>query len=225
MAPSRPREAYPDDITMEELTHKPWPHVWPPCIDEFFAGGYTRCGRVYDETFTRDIDGKGVDVREISDDAHADEIRKMTREIMVHERDMGFQGVYTPGEDSEWTRVDASVEPDDPRNVEEEEHDPTSESARERRCANALLDMVEEDLHTCTPALEMFVRMDQNIDAFEAFIRDMRRRFDAGTMPKRDVLGNKMLYKWRAVVLSALVLWLAVSVAFVKWVVSLLHYS
>jgi hypothetical protein len=53
----------------------------------------------------------------------------------------------------------------------------------------------------------------------------MRRRFDAGTMPKRDVLGNKMLYKWRAVVLSALVLWLAVSVAFVKWVVSLLHYS
>ena len=213
-------KAYAHDVTMEELTNAPWPHAWPPCIDEFFAGGYERCGRVYDETFARDVDGKGVDVREIAGDAHADEIRKFAREMMAHERAMGFDGVYTPGEDSEWTREDASLDPADPANAErmKEEDDPTSESARERRCANALLDMVDEDLHACTPALEMFTRMDQNIDAFEAFVRDMRRRFDAGTLPKRDVLGNKMLFKWRALVLSVIAVWIAVSVTFLKWI-------
>ena len=58
----------------------------------------------------------------------------------------------------------------------------------------------------------MMQRMDQNIDAFEAFVDDMERRFALGTLPKRDVLGDKYLFRWRFFVLSVFVLCIAIAV-------------
>lgn len=207
---------------MEALTNKPWAHAWPPSLDEFFAQrGYERAGRRYSLDFTRATDGKGEDLGERAHDEDGDDIRRLVREIMAHERDMGFNGTYTPNEDSNWVRVETSL--DDVSDVDDaKEEDPTSERARTRRCANALLDMVDEDLYACEPALEMFERMDQNIDAFEAFIRDMRRRFDAGTLPKRDILGRAMLNRWRAIVASVVIVWIAISVAVMQWIVAII---
>ena len=120
---------------------------------------------------------------------------------MASWRDDG-DGAYEPDVKDEWTRVKyefgEACEADDGG----EEEDPESETARERRCANRLMDMVEKDVHACVPALEMMQRMDQNIDAFEAFVDDMERRFALGTLPKRDVLGDKYLFRWRFFVLS-----------------------
>lgn len=118
-------------------------------------------------------------------------IRRLNRAIMASWRDDG-DGAYEPDVNDEWTRVKyefgEACEADDGG----EEEDPESETARERRCANRLMDMVEKDVHACVPALEMMQRMDQNIDAFEAFVDDMERRFALGTLPKRDVLGGQV---------------------------------
>ena len=127
-----------------------------------------------------------------------------------------------PEVDDDWTRVKYefgdACEADDG----EEEEESASETARERRCANRLLDMVEKDVHACMPAMEMMQRMDQNIDAFEAFVDDMERRFALGTLPKRDVLGDKYLFRWRFFVLSVLVLWIAVVVGVLRALVRLI---
>ena len=87
------------------------------------------------------------------------------------------------------------------REREMEEREESDVERRERACANRLMDMIEKDLRACLPALSMFTRMDQNVDAFEAFLDDMERRFARGTLPKRDVLGDLIVFRWRAFVL------------------------
>jgi ESF2/ABP1 family protein len=76
--------------------------------------------------------------------------------------------------------------------------------------------MIEKDLRACMPAMRMFKRMDQNIEAFEAFVDDMERRFKEGTLPKRDVFGARLVNRWRLILLSAHVAFVAVAIGCVR---------
>ena len=201
--------------TMETLTNTPWRRVWPPVMDAFLTREYQRTTTMERKDFEmeeeEDDDGGGGGrgfsssvTRVPWDDDEAVEIRRLRRVMMRAERGMDMdEEQYTPGEESGWTREKFSFEKtEDGEDVEE---DPTSEAARELRCVNKIMDMLEKDLRACLPALRMFRRMDRNIDAFEAFVDDMERRFEAGTLPKRDVLGEKLLFRWRMFVLSGFV--------------------
>ena len=200
---------------MESLTDRAFAYEFvPPVVEEyFFRGGHrrARCAPL-DAGVTADADGANAGEEAPEEDAATRAaIRRLNRAIMASWRDDG-DGAYEPDVKDEWTRVKyefgEACEADDGG----EEEDPESETARERRCANRLMDMVEKDVHACVPALEMMQRMDQNIDAFEAFVDDMERRFALGTLPKRDVLGDKYLFRWRFFVLSVFVLCIAIAV-------------
>ena len=212
---------------MEELTSKPWRLICPPEIDEFlFQGGWKRSGRVYRtdfKTLRHSLDGKS-ELNETTYDADGDDIRKLARELMTAERDAGFTAPYDPSSDSEWTREPCPLEDAGPYVADEDEdedEDPQSEIARERRCGNAILDMLEGDLHACLPALAMLERLDQNIDAFEAFVRDMRSRFERGALPKSDILGESLRSKWRLCLIATLLACVAVTVAVIRTILSL----
>lgn len=226
--PPTPREI--DDAnrpTMETLTNTPWRRVWPPVMDAFLTREYQRTTTMERKDYEMEEDdgGGGRDssssvTRVPWDDDEAVEIRRLRRVMMRAERGMDMdEEQYTPGEESGWTREKFSFEKQDDGNDEDADEDPTSEAARELRCVNKIMDMLEKDLRACLPALRMFRRMDKNIDAFEAFVDDMERRFEAGTLPKRDVLGEKLLFRWRMFVLSGFVALTAIVVGVARAIV------
>ena len=214
---------------METLTNTPWRRVWPPVMDAFLTREYQRTTTMERKDYEMDDDGGdgGGDsscsmtsvTRMPWDDDEAVEIRRLRRVMMQAERGMNMdEEQYTPGEGSAWTRQKFTFE-----NAENggkvKDEDPTSEAARELRCVNKIMDMLEKDLHACLPALRMFRRMDKNIDAFEAFVDDMERRFEAGTLPTRDILGEKLLFRWRVCVLSGFVAFTAIFVGIARAIV------
>ena len=198
---------------MESLTDRAFALGFvPPIVEAYFRGG-PRCAPS-DSALGAGVTADGASVGEEApeeDAATRAAIRRLNRAIMATWRDDG-DDAYEPDVKDEWTRVKYEFGDACDADDGEEEEDPESETARERRCANRLMDMVEKDVHACVPALEMMQRMDQNIDAFEAFVDDMERRFALGTLPKRDVLGDKYLWRWRFFVLSVVVLCIAIAV-------------
>ena len=201
---------------METLTNKPPRYGFVPAeVMEFFEGGYrraraappTREGVVgASERETRTRDARDADGDRTGDEArdHADARRLMREVEWERRRGTGTERRGTGDEDGTWTRVrgcefgDALPEPWAREMEGKEESDV---ERRERACANRLMDMIEKDLRACLPALSMFTRMDQNVDAFEAFLDDMERRFARGTLPKRDALGDLIVVRWRVFVL------------------------
>ena len=201
---------------METLTNKPPRYGFVPAeVMEFFEGGYrraraappTREGVVgASERETRTRDARDADGDRTGDEArdHADARRLMWEVEWERRRGTGTESSGTGFEDETWTRVrgcefgDALPEPWAREMEGKEESDV---ERRERACANRLMDMIEKDLRACLPALSMFTRMDQNVDAFEAFLDDMERRFARGTLPKRDALGDLIVFRWRVFVL------------------------
>lgn len=197
---------------METLTNKrPRYGFVPPTVMEFFEGGYRRArvGRDRRESVvapnaTDDVDAfhDGVVDEDAARDAR--DVRRLRREVEWDFRRRGPGTWYEPEEDDDatWTRARGYEFGDAPPEAWSMDEKEESEVARrERACANRLMDLIEKDLRACLPALSMFTRMDQNVDAFEAFLDDMERRFTLGTLPKRDALGDLIVFRWRAFML------------------------
>ena len=198
---------------METLTNKPPRYGFVPAeVMEFFEGGDRRAcaapptregvvGARDDDGDARNDDGErgGSEGRDRAD------ARRLMREVEWERlRGTGTERRGTEDGDETWTRVRGCEFGDalpEPWAREMEEREESDVERRERACANRLMDMIEKDLRACLPALSMFTRMDQNVDAFEAFLDDMERRFARGTLPKRDALGDLIVFRWRAFVL------------------------
>lgn len=207
---------------MEALSDVAW--TWgfvPPLVVDFFARGRRRA-RVYDANdFRRPLDGAPDDIvgeDQLGDEARQVRIRRFARMMVVGRHEAAVRGEeWLPPVESGWRQREYAVEDDLGRPQTREEADPTSVVGRERRCVHKIMDMLEKDLHACLPALEMLQRIDPHVDAFEAFVDDMERRFDSGTLPKRDELGIKLVNRWRLFVLSVLIAWIAASIGFVRF--------
>jgi hypothetical protein len=197
--------------TMETLTNaRPRYGFVPPTVMEFFEGGYRRARvcrdrreRVVAPDADEDVDFFRDD--EDGEDATRDarDVRRLRREVEWDFRRRGPGTWYEPADDDPtWTRVRGYEFGDAlPESWSMDAKEESEVARRERACANRLMDLIEKDLHACVPALSMFQRMDQNVDAFEAFLDDMERRFALGTLPKRDELGDLIVFRWRAFVL------------------------
>lgn len=182
----------------------------PPVISAFARGGWRR-GRVLSATDVRAPMDGGPDV--IVDDlgavASAEEaaIRRLNRAMMRAWRDgdVDANGGYVPEPDAPWRRAACDLEGDlrTPRARVTPPGD--AARARERRCVHRIMDMLDEDLPACVPALSMMQRLAPNPDALEAFVDDMERRFRARALPTVDVLGRRLVHRWRLFLLVAIV--------------------
>ena len=197
---------------METLTNKrPRYGFVPPTVMEFFEGGYRRArvGRDRRESVVAPNATDDVDVFHdhgvVDEDAARDarDVRRLRREVEWDFRRRGPGTWYEPADDDPtWTRARGYEFGDAlPESWSMDAKEESEVARRERACANRLMDLIEKDLRACLPALSMFTRMDQNVDAFEAFLDDMERRFALGTLPKRDELGDLIVFRWRAFVL------------------------
>ena len=202
---------------MEALSDARW--TWgfvPPIVVDFFRGGRRRA-RVYDaKDFTRPLDGMADDIvgeDQLGDEAKQVRIRRFARMMVMGESEARARGEeWRPPVESGWRRVEYALEDHLGRPAARAEADPTTVIGRERICVHKIMDMMEKDLHACLPALEMLQRIDPHVDALEAFVDDMERRFEAGTLPKRDELGIKLVNRWRLFVISVLIAWIAASI-------------
>lgn len=122
----------------------------------FFCGGYCRVWCVlFDVGVMVDVDGANVGEEASEEDAATRAvIWRLNWVIMVSWWDDG-DGVYEFDVKDEWIWVKYEFgevcEVDDGG----EEEDFESETARERRCVNRLMDMVEKDVYVCVLVLEM----------------------------------------------------------------------
>ncbi|OUS43448.1 putative TBP-binding protein [Ostreococcus tauri] len=150
----------------------------PPVISAFARGGWRR-GRVLSATDVRAPMDGGPDV--IVDDVgavvNAEEtaIRRLNRAMMRAWRDgdVDANGGYVPEPDAPWRRAACDLEGD--LRTPRARVTPPSDAARarERRCVHRIMDMLDEDLPACVPALSMMQRLAPNPDALEAFVDDM----------------------------------------------------
>lgn len=202
---------------MEALSDVEWTFGFvPPLVVDFFHRGRRRA-RVYDANdFTRPLDGYPDDIvgeDQLGDEARQVRVRRFARMMVMGEHEAAARGEeWRPAVESGWRRVEYALEDHLGRPAAREEVDPTSVVGRERICVHKIMDMLEKDLHACLPALEMLQRIDPHVDALEAFVDDMERRFEAGTLPKRDELGIKLVNRWRLFVLSVFIAWIAASI-------------